>query len=300
MVMIATPQPRRIRDGAVFCAGRKSASVAQACSLLICVIGSGCSSYEPDAALPDDIEVFSPVAQSAAAQPRDEPVLPGPVALNAEVDRELTAPLPSLHRDAFATTVNRSGPAPRNVQQDFNQLIEAGQFDEARGILRKALRERPDDPQLLYLMAFAHFVEGKLNRAEPVLNRVLRADPQHAEARKLLTAVLTAQGRCAVATEEIDKVLAELPDDAEAQMLRAAARLRCGDWIEAETDADAALRLDPSSDRALLIRCTARLRKGDVEAAREDFRAARLAGAPDSQLQLLESQLAGEAGQPGP
>ena len=57
-------------------------------------------------------------------------------------------------------------------------------------------RDRPDDPKLLYLMAFAYFTEGDLNRAEPVLNRVLKLDSEHVSARKLLSALLTADGRC--------------------------------------------------------------------------------------------------------
>ena len=237
--------------------------------------------------------------------PRDAPVeMPQTVDFRRAdamlLDSEMPAEAPALNpltprqSTEIQSLSQRDRPRAKSVseiQQIADRLIQAGRFREAREGIRDALRKNPDDPDLLYLIGLAHFSEGRLNRAEPVVRRILKLAPQHANARRLLSAVLTADGDCREALETIQPLFDSGDVDAETYTLRASARARCGEPGEAIDDADAALRLEPSSTQALLVRCAARLRLGEIVAAREDLQQAREHGAPESQLQSLESAL---------
>lgn len=237
--------------------------------------------------------------------PRDAPVEMPPTVDFGRADAMLSEseipvdagpldPLTPGQQAAINSVSQRERPRVKSVseiQQTADKLIQTGQFGEAHACIRDALRERPDNPDLLYLMALAHFSEGNLNRAEPVVRRIVRLAPEHANARRLLSAVLTADGNCREALATIQPLFESGNVDAETYTLRAAARVRCGEPEGAVDDADAALRLEPSSTQALLVRCAAQLRLGEIVAAREDLQQARENGAPESQLGALQSAL---------
>jgi tetratricopeptide (TPR) repeat protein len=174
---------------------------------------------------------------------------------------------------------------------DFDRHFKAGQFSEALGSLDSALRERPDDPDLLYLMACTHRADDHSNRAIPILERVIGIDPKHLDARKLLCIIWTEAGRSAAAAAQIDPLIADGTADSEAYALRATARLRSGDLANAAADAETSLQIDPQTHQALLVRCAVRLHTGQLNEARDDLDAARQAGAPDGSWQPLSQEL---------
>lgn len=280
-------QPRRHAGGAAPCAGARRLVVAS--SLVAVFAGCGSGLDEPRHAIdPRDAPAIMPRRVDIRAE---EPALPDSEVFAGADPLEPLTPPQRVSINAVSSKGGTRAESIQTLQGSVEDLIQAGRYEEAHKLVRDARRDRPDDPKLLYLMAFAYFTEGDLNRAEPVLNRVLKLDSEHVSARKLLSALLTADGRCRAAVEQIESVIAGGDADAEAYTLRAAARLRCGDLSAAEQDATAALQRDPSWTRAFLVRCAARLRIGSIPAAREDLKAARKAGAPGNELQLLESEL---------
>jgi len=176
--------------------------------------------------------------------------------------------------------------------EQYQAHIEKKEFPEALSTLESLLRDRPDDPALLYLIAATHRAAGNSNQAAPTLQRVITLDPQHAPARKLLCIIWTETGRCTEAEAQINELIEDGTADAEAWALRGAARLRCGDMAGAAADAEQALQIDPKMHKAYLVRCALEIRQGKLDAARDDIVAARKAGAPEGNWMPLSEELA--------
>ncbi|MFO1095492.1 MAG: tetratricopeptide repeat protein [Planctomycetaceae bacterium] len=180
---------------------------------------------------------------------------------------------------------------PQSTINQFQEHYQARRYPEALAALREALRNRPDDPDILYWTALTHRAAGHPELAEPSLNRALEVAPNHLDSCKLLSVILMEDGRCAAAVRQIDQLVKSGGADAEAHLLRASAHMRCGDCPAAIDDATEALRRDAKLTQALLVRSAARLQSGQLDQAREDLEAARAAGVPASQSAPLAAQI---------
>ena len=78
-----------------------------------------------------------------------------------------------------------SGPTLGALLQQAHALIDRRRFPQARQLLATAARDYPDNPQVLYLIAFIDYSEGKLDDAEQTLSSVLLQDPEHYGGRTL-------------------------------------------------------------------------------------------------------------------
>lgn len=191
----------------------------------------------------------------------------------------------------FDARARQNSKSPRTVMLEFQKHFDNERFSEALSTLESVLRDRPDDPALLYLIAVTHRAAGQSNLAVPTLERVIAIDPQHVNARKLLCILWTEEGRCTEAEAQMNPLIAAGTADAEAWALRGAARLRGGDLSNAAADAAQSLQIDPQLPNALLVRCAVLMRQGQLDAARDDLDSARKAGAPEAHCEALSQEL---------
>ena len=110
---------------------------------------------------------------------------------------------------ASAPALADGGNAERNSRlAPFQKLIEDKKFDAAVGKLRAALREQPEDADLLNLLAFS---QRNLERYDEALEnylKALRIDPDHRGANEYLGELYLQLGQLERARERL-KVLDE-------------------------------------------------------------------------------------------
>jgi tetratricopeptide (TPR) repeat protein len=98
------------------------------------------------------------------------------------------------------------------------ELIHAGRRDEARGLLREAIR---DDPRAHYTYGMLLFDDGRLREAREQLEEFLRLRPLLVEAvaaRATIGRTLVAEGRLDAAADEFQQVLRMQPSYADAHL----------------------------------------------------------------------------------
>ena len=91
--------------------------------------------------------------------------------------------------------------------------MRAGNFLSAQALCRRALEERPEDPDRLILMALVCFNAGQFDHAVEWATRAIRKDPRPDYLTTLGTALLNA-GRRDDAVNVFDKAVQLRPDDA--------------------------------------------------------------------------------------
>lgn len=290
-------QPRRVTGGALCCAAARFLLSITAANGALLLLASGCaqtsienqigSATQPAATESPAGRVGS--EQPGVAEPAGDDAGDGRTPESAQ---EFVSETPRS-APGFSSTSGRwfRARSSRSAMELFQDHYQAQHYPEALAALRDALRDRPDDPEVLYLIALTHRAAGHPRLAEPSLNRAIEVHPDHLNSRKLLCMILMEDGRCAAATRHIDHVVKAGVADAEAYLLRASAHLRCGDCPAAEADATEALRLDAKLWQALLVRSAARLQAGRLDAAREDLEAVRAAGVPAREYAPLAAQI---------
>lgn len=88
-------------------------------------------------------------------------------------------------------------------------------LDEAESLIRRALRERPDDPAIIDSLGWVHFQKGRLEAAERALRRAVELAPDEAEIRYHLAEVLIAAGRVDEGLAELDAAIERATDPEE-------------------------------------------------------------------------------------
>src|SRR3954465_15387994 len=83
------------------------------------------------------------------------------------------------------STPDNSGPTLGALLQQAHALIDRRRFLQARQLLATAAQSHPDNPQVLYLVAFIDYSEGKLGEAEKAVSWVLLQEPDHYGGRTL-------------------------------------------------------------------------------------------------------------------
>jgi predicted Zn-dependent protease len=76
-------------------------------------------------------------------------------------------------------------------------LREEGKLEEAEGLLKRALEQRPDDPAPLYQLAQLAQARGQTEEAAVLLESVVRAEPAFIPARVLLARLYSKLNRTA-------------------------------------------------------------------------------------------------------
>jgi tetratricopeptide (TPR) repeat protein len=100
------------------------------------------------------------------------------------------------------------------LQSEAQLMREARYYKESFDILRKALDEQPDQPDLLYDVALAAEKIDRIDVAEANLRRLIVLKPDHAQAYNALGYTLADRtDRLAEARDYIEKALKLAPDD---------------------------------------------------------------------------------------
>jgi len=100
------------------------------------------------------------------------------------------------------------------LQSEAQLMREARNYKESFDILRKALDEQPDQPDLLYDVALAAEKIDRIDVAEANLRRLIVLKPDHAQAYNALGYTLADRtDRLAEARDYIEKALKLAPDD---------------------------------------------------------------------------------------
>lgn len=114
-------------------------------------------------------------------------------------------------------------------------LRNAGQADEAFGLLGEALARHPDNTDLLYDQAMTAERLDRIDVLERNLRRIITLDPDHAHAYNALGYTLADRGqRLDEARSLIEKALALAPDDAHIEDSMGWVLFRLGRYEEAE------------------------------------------------------------------
>src|SRR5262245_42538037 len=159
--------------------------------------------------------------------------------------------------------------SPEDRLEEIRSMQEAGHFEASLEPLEHLLRERPADPELLYLYGVANVRTGRASLGLWPLRRAQEAPEWAVRSGTALAQAALATGDNATAIEAASHVLALEADEREALGVRAEARVRSNRFEDALADADRWLALDPGAHEARVIRLESLLgleRLDDAEA----------------------------------
>jgi eukaryotic-like serine/threonine-protein kinase len=126
-----------------------------------------------------------------------------------------------------------------------NALRHSGHTDEGLALLDRMVRERPDNPYLLFQQGFALAEQGKVAEAEAAWRKALALKPDDAEAHCNLGYALRGQGKHVEAEAAYRKAIALKPDLAMAYNNLGAGLNGQGKRVEAEAACRKAIMLQP-------------------------------------------------------
>jgi len=232
-------------------------------------------------------------------------------------DQEL-APPGLQARNALARLVARRGDAAQAralVDEVLAENPNDGEALETRGKLalaqgdgdaavadfRAALRNEPESPALLRLLAFGHEMSGDMTLAEQALNKAVRvAPPDDLTTRLAQARFYLAQNRPDEAAAGLQRVLAQSPNDPRALRQLFGLQVRRGDWAGALGTAERVKTHYPQAPVGYQMAGLARQGQGQLDASTQEFEAAlqRTPRAVDALTELTRSLVAqGESGQ---
>jgi len=143
--------------------------------------------------------------------------------------------------------------------------------EEARAAYRQAVERAEDEEQSVAYRTLAsfHYRHGRVEEAEAVLREAIEARPDDLQLIYLLARFLRAQGRVADADEMIESATRARPDDVEPQLILSLYRGRQGDRAGALAAAEKALEIDPENEAARLRKAELFVDQGQAEGRRE-------------------------------
>jgi tetratricopeptide (TPR) repeat protein len=144
---------------------------------------------------------------------------------------------------------------------------EAGRLDRAEAGYRAVLRQDPDEPDALNLLAVMLQERGELDQAIALLTRALAVDPDFPEALSNLARARRVSGEPAVAADLARRAIAQDPALAEAHFNLGRALIDLDDDIGAVAALRAAAALTPGSADVLAELGRALMRVNDPTAA---------------------------------
>ncbi len=166
-----------------------------------------------------------------------------------------------------------SGPVPPEVAQSA-ELNRQGRYEESAALCRRALKGRPECPELLNNLGVALAGMGRLEEAAGRFRRALRLQPGFTAPANNLAAVFVKLQRLEEAFELLIRVLERDSSSAEAHNNLATLLRRAGRFTEAERHLEQALRLRPDSADVWRHLATLRRDEGRIEEAVAYYRRA--------------------------
>lgn len=162
-------------------------------------------------------------------------------------------------------------PDPWNYEHydaEAQRLYDAGDFEQALGLLKEALSQYPDAVELLVSLGYTRLAREEYAWARAAFEEVLRFDPEHEEALAGWGDVLLKLGERAAAFQAFESLI-ELGYGQDVELMLCAGRslLREGLLRRAERFFRLALAADPESPDAALDLAFTFYREGDAEGA---------------------------------
>lgn len=189
----------------------------------------------------------------------------------------------SIHLLRLADATGAFTPEVRRARAAF--LIHSGSVAEGEALARQALRERPDDPALHYLLGLAaltkHPEEPDVALAH--FDRALELDPGFQEVLYVLGIRAFEEGRASEAVDYFQRQLEQRPNSSEVHAILGLIHQFAGDYERATSHFDQAIERNPSLGTAVVPRA--------VVTYQRDGEAARAAEAMERQLASADSAM---------
>ena len=151
------------------------------------------------------------------------------------------------------STPDDSGPTLGALLQQAHALIDRRRFPQARQLLATAAQSHPDNPRVLYLIAFIDYSEGKLDDADETVSSVLLQDPEHYGGRTLRAELHEARKQFAQAETVWIELLRDHPEDADLYASYAELMMQTLHLDKAQRLMQEGLRLEPNHPKCLYI-----------------------------------------------
>jgi tetratricopeptide (TPR) repeat protein len=136
---------------------------------------------------------------------------------------------------------------------EVRALIDRRRYDLARTRLAGALKEHPDDADLLCLSALVEYFSDDKPAARASIRAALNADPQHAGARNLFAHILEDDKQYSEAERVLIALLRDYPEDASYYATYAQLMLRTLNIDKARRLAREGLRFEPEHAGCLYV-----------------------------------------------
>jgi predicted Zn-dependent protease len=146
-------------------------------------------------------------------------------------------------------------------------LLERRRLAQARQLLEQALRQAPDDVELLLRGAWIDHLDDDEESAHRTLRAALAHDPDHAGLRRLLFSVLEELERFEEAEQVVIGLLRDFPEEASFYAAYAQLMLRTLHLDKARELASEGLRRDPDDEDCLFAHALAELIHSPAAAA---------------------------------
>ncbi len=157
--------------------------------------------------------------------------------------------------------------------QEAMQLQADDKHDEARQLVKKVLREDPDNVNALNLMGGICMTQDAFNDAEAFLRKAVGLAPDFAVAWSVLSASLKEQGNFEEAIEALEKALSLDPKNADGHCSLGNLLMAWGKEERALVSFDRALAIKPDLASALLSKGHVLKTMGDLDDAIRAYRA---------------------------
>jgi tetratricopeptide (TPR) repeat protein len=90
-----------------------------------------------------------------------------------------------------------------------------GKFSNMKRILKKAIKQHPDNDRLLIELGIYHIMQNSRPKAKKYFQQVLELNPKNKEAYLLIAQIYRSQGRYTEANKTIKKAIKKIPEDSQ-------------------------------------------------------------------------------------
>ncbi|HYS70818.1 MAG TPA: tetratricopeptide repeat protein, partial [Thermoplasmata archaeon] len=193
----------------------------------------------------------------------------------------------ALVRDSFSVG---TPPPRRDLREKAEELLEAGQAEEALEVFDELVRLAPEDVEAWLNRGEVLAILGRPEEAIGSYERVLELESHHKAARGELANLLFERGEFGTAAAHLQDLLSQSPDQVDDWLARAGTLLAQGKATEATLIYNAVLEGDPQNLIASLALGDLLLAMGDSETADREYTRA-LQHHPDDPDALLKKGL---------